>query len=537
MTYSFPPPLARLPSELVQEIFLQLHTNDIMGFFALRQCSRLLRGESENNMFKWLKFRGSNFERGIRARLLDANDTLASHVRVVEIECSKFTGMLEMLERLTGLRVLIWSRIEHVPMFMLEFFHVRPQIQLHLIPRGPRLQPFRIDTAALSSPSLHTLDSTVYAGADKSSGFPAFRDCLLKARGLKSLTLRLEQGYAGGRYQPGEANLQLRPHDMLPVLESLALDGTWFDLNAQHCQMWTQCMDWSKLRSLEITHAVPHGMLPALTGRVRGLVKLRLGFWPEDEYNSRFRSWACPADIEVVQRFLDSIDALQEMTLFTGENVDCKWLAPSLLQSHGHSLKKLVIKLGLRQGWNLCDFEDLRKYVPLLEELEVPVAMYQEKEDRPSYMAVARDIASLMPGLRERHRQRLCRPRSRSVWPTKIHDILTTFPRLQDLRIGVQLHYDSTQFIPDSRRGTDCLIIDDMARETVTRLFTEAGKMERLGVDFACVAPSVVEWKYTVGRKWMPEDRGYRVMVEKRTTGELREEQRRNAPPVDPRGD
>lgn len=399
-----------------------------------------------------------------------------------------------------------------------------------MVPRLSRLESVRLDLAALSSPSLHTLDTTVYANFDADSTpskFTALRDCLCRARGLKNLTLRLERGVSIDLYQPGEVNLQLRPCDVLHPLESLTLDGDMFDLNAQQCQMWLRCMDWSKLRKLEIAQAMPHGLLPALTGHVRGLVKLKLGFWPIHRWGDRIQTWASPTHMQAVRQFLESIDALREVTLFTGEHVDCKQLEPPLLHTHGDSLKRLVVKLGLRQGWNLSHFEDLKMYAPQLEELEVPVEMYQEKEHRGSYAVVARGIVSLMPVLHERQRQRLCRPVSRSVWPTNVHAILTTFPRLRHLRLDVQLKFDSIQFIPDSRPGAECFIMDEMAEETVTRLFKESGRMETLVVTFRSVAPCVVQWTYTVERRWVPDQERYRVCLEKKTTGELRELQRR----------
>jgi hypothetical protein len=59
-------------------------------------------------MFKRIKFRGHSFEREIRARLLDVSDGLATHVATVEMVYPMQIGMMEVLERLTGLRVFVY---------------------------------------------------------------------------------------------------------------------------------------------------------------------------------------------------------------------------------------------------------------------------------------------------------------------------------------------------------------------------------------------------------------------------------------------
>lgn len=59
-------------------------------------------------MFKRLKFRGHSFERELRARLLDADDGLATHVATIEMAHPMQIGMMEVLGRLTGLRVFVY---------------------------------------------------------------------------------------------------------------------------------------------------------------------------------------------------------------------------------------------------------------------------------------------------------------------------------------------------------------------------------------------------------------------------------------------
>lgn len=325
------------------------------------------------------------------------------------------------------------------------------------------------------------------------SEFAVFKHCLLKASGLKSLTLHLESGKVNEDYHPGELNLQLQAGDAFPALESLTLSNACYDsysLNAKHCQMWVQCMDWSTLRHLDLGHSSPQYLLPALSGQVRNLVSLRFGFWPN--FSGPRASWASPADLDVVRCFLKSIDALQVLQLMTGDDTQCAQIRPLLLRKHGPSLRKLVVWLGMRQGWKLSHFEDLRKYAPNLVELDVPAELTQEKKARGEYMTIARAVVSQVPGLHGL-RQDLSRPSSRSTWPNKIEAAFTAFRHLRRLTLRIQLQCDSTEFVPDARPGARCTINDESARRRVLQLYNGLVAIETLSVVFWAVEPGVVE--------------------------------------------
>lgn len=66
----------------------------------------------------------------------------------------------------------------------------------------------------------------------------------------------------------------------------------------------------------------------------------------------------------------------------------------------------------------------------------------------------------------------------------EVRAMLTTLTRLRNLRLCGQLKYNSGQFIPDSRRGSGCIMIDDMARKIVSQLFAESDSIETLKVVF-----------------------------------------------------
>jgi hypothetical protein len=425
-----------------------------------------------------------------------------------------------------------------MPSHTLKHLHARPHIYLHLVSGSSRPETITLDKAALSSPSLHTLDYTVYGQfftADEPSEFAEFKNCLLRASSLRRLTLRLKSGPANEDHLPGERNLQLEAGDVFPALESLTLTDQCYnryDINARHCQIWVQCMDWNRLRHLDLGHASPQYLLPALTGQVRNLVSLRFGFWPNNRGPKA--PWASPASLDVVRRFLESIDALRVVELFTGDDTECAKIRPALLRKHGPSLKRLVIWLGMRQAWNLSHFEDLKRYAPRLEELDVPAELKQEKKEHGEYTLIARAVVSQVPGFRGL-RQDLSRPSSRSAWPIKIQAALATLQHLRQLTLQIQLKHDTTEFVPDARPGADCAINDEMARKRVLQLYNGLGSIETLRVVFRAVEPGEVEWTYTVERKWVPQEEGFGLVVERVIKGEEQEARRRREP-FDPFG-
>jgi hypothetical protein len=162
-----------------------------------------------------------------------------------------------------------------------------PEVQLHVINTARQNRP--LQHALLSSPSLHGLDFKIYGELftkTQPSEFYVFKQLLMKKRNLKSLKLDISSYETEKRQLPrdvkaGELNLQFEPGDELPALEELTLGCyDWYYLSAAHCDMWTKCMDWSCLRTLDIGHATPQYFIRAITGRVPQLKSLHFGFWP-----------------------------------------------------------------------------------------------------------------------------------------------------------------------------------------------------------------------------------------------------------------
>jgi hypothetical protein len=426
-----------------------------------------------------------------------------------------------------------------MPLSMIEVLQAKPHVHLHLVPALSRPEDSALDISALSSPSLHTLDYTVHGqffAPGKPSEYSLFRECLLKSTKLKSLTLHVKYSVASHFHRTGELNLQFERGDRFPALEDLDLSDchSAYDMNRQHCAMWTQCMDWSNLKKLDLGHSSPQYLLPALTGRIPQLQTLRFGFW--DNHEGPGASWASPSDLSIVTRFFCSITALRSLTLFSGTDAEMSQIRPHILRNCGTSLKKLHVTLLDRRGWTAPAFEDLRKYVPRLTELEVPVEMHQERKARGEYTIIAREVVSQVPGLKGL-RQDWAKPDAKSIWPVKVQSILASLAHLRYLTLRIRLKYDSAQFVPDPRPGAACAINDDAARITALKLYEAFGNkaIEKVKVVFRSAEPGVVEWMYTVERKWTKEEGRYVLWVERSVEGEEREDFRRKQP-FDPFG-
>lgn len=338
--------------------------------------------------------------------------------------------------------------------------------------------------ALLSSPSLRRLDFTIYGNLflkAKPSEFYVFKQILMRAQSLKSLTLQISS-YATKKLplpldtKAGELNLQFEPGDEFPALEELMLDCyNCYDLSAAHCDMWTKCMDWSCLRILDVGHATPQYFLRAITGPVPQLKALRFGFWPNS--HGPKATWNSPPALEVVKKFVDSIDALQSVIFFSWKDTECAQIRPELLAKHGQSLKVL--------------------------KLEVTIAMERFNEE-PSLI---------------------------SRWPVKVQRVVSSMCSLRHLTLRIDLQFDSQDFTPNMPER--CFINDSFARRTVASLFNDFGvgvEIETVRVLFWAMSAGQVLWTYTAQRKWSSENQQYEVMVDRCVEGEECDRQSRSEP-------
>lgn len=200
----------------------------------------------------------------------------------------------------------------------------------------------------------------------------------MEAKGLRNLTLHMTSAIFKPRtdYNNGELNLQFKPGDNFPPLEKLTLDcHDQYSLSTAHCKMWTKCMDWRCLKTMDLGHATPQHLIRALSGHVPLLKSLRFGFGPNG--HGPKATWNSPADLEVVKNFVDSLDALQSIIFCSWNDTECAEIRPALLAKYGYSLKMLKHELDFHGAWKLEHVGDLRDKTRQLEELEITIAMEQ----------------------------------------------------------------------------------------------------------------------------------------------------------------
>lgn len=430
-----------------------------------------------------------------------------------------------------------WETYQPIAPSILKQLGAAPYIKLDLIYSTLRPDHVRMDKTALSSRLLHALNFTVFAEQlipHTRSEFLALKECLIEGENLRDLTLHIRRmSQPSPDYTAGALNLQLEKSDIFPALERLVLDcHDIYELSAEHCQIWTHTMDWGRLRELDLGHGAPQHLLFALTGKVVALKRLRFGFWRN--YGRVRVTWNDPKDLNVVRLFLESVDALENVTLYTGDDSAMKQVRPTLLRKHGASLKRLIVWLGMRESWSVKDVSALRQYAPCLQELDVPVDMYQERKHSTLWVLATglREGLAQVKGL-ERLQPDYTRAYERSRWPTKAQKILCSFRELRSLTIRIQLKYDSYQFVPDARPGLRSAINDESARKTAIALFDDfapGSKIEVVRIIFRAREPGAVEWTYMVERRWMAEKNEYGVVVDRVVKGEEYEEQTWNEP-------
>jgi hypothetical protein len=168
-----------------------------------------------------------------------------------------------------------------------------------------------------------------------------------------------------------------RLHMVLPYNES--------ELSQSHCAQWVQAMDWRQLRTLDLSHGCPEFLLAAITGHVPGLTSLRFGFWAR--WSGR-RSWRC-GDVSVVARFLESVEALEELVCrnYGQEEMDALVRGTDAITAYCRALRKLSVSFEYgsfeyrARGWTAEDIRSVVAGCPGLRDVDVQVVM-EESDDR-----------------------------------------------------------------------------------------------------------------------------------------------------------
>jgi hypothetical protein len=173
-------------------------------------------------------------------------------------------------------------------------------------------------------------------------------------------------------------NLQFEQDDQFPALEELTFDSSCQDtyyLSTEHCQQWLKCMDWTKMRKLDLGRGMPRYLLAALTGHVSQLKHLTLGLWPNQKTNHPI--WDCP-DLDVVRRFVASIDGLEHLQTYSWYDKEYSQIRPALLDKHGPTLLHFNVTVTPDDAWTADEIATLVTKAPNLQSLCVMVKMHEQ---------------------------------------------------------------------------------------------------------------------------------------------------------------
>jgi hypothetical protein len=409
-----------------------------------------------------------------------------------------------------------------------------------------------MDKTILSSSHLHHLDFTALAVQPQAvcvSEMSELKRCLLQACNLK--ILRLQVGVASWPpnydYQESSLNLPFQDGDAFPVLEELTLDPVLQNYfpTAEHCEMWSRCMDWGRLHTLDFGRGTPTALLQALTGRVAQLKTLNFGFWLHTDFPRAL--WNSSKDMEVLERFLNSIDALRNVKMHSLDDEDMRKVRPTLLAKHGRSLRSLEAEYGKSVAWEPEHFSALAETAQEIKILRLPMKV-QKKEGKDELSvwpdekatqktsAVARLKKLFASSSSQKHGISSLRSSTVSSSPPtppsaaarrSVHSALTSFRHLAQLHLKVYLEYHSYQLIsyPHPDKWGSPQIKQQVAHELMLRLWHDFGPksaIQRIEVIFVAPGASTKLWYYTVFRKW--QKRSSDGIWEGKVVVEMREE-------------
>lgn len=267
----------------------------------------------------------------------------------------------------------------------------------------------RADNAVrlLSSPLLyslkystqnHTATVTATDQLAQYSKLPELREILLKSPNLKKLDINfkynwIEQGriWKKSTAKPGLLHLPLQPPDRLPTLLELSLSGPpeTYEFDLRHCQILSQCMDWSHLRRLDVGISCPQYLFEEIGSRLGNLRSLTMGVRTG---NRRWMHWpygplTCESRDTVVD-FIRSVPGLRELYLTEFDNA-AEEVASVIIESQS-SLRKLSYLAAMHRSgrgpsnetpytWTILQLHELRRRNPELVclELNLPIVKGQ----------------------------------------------------------------------------------------------------------------------------------------------------------------
>lgn len=190
------------------------------------------------------------------------------------------------------------------------------------------------DKRSLYSPLLHSLSfcilnhtATVTATSqlEQYSKLPELREVLLRSPNLRKLDIKFEYNWmsrqvewSGITASPHVLNMPLEPSDRLPPLQEFTFSGPpeTYEFTLEHCQLWKQCMDWSRLRRLDLGISCPQHFFKHFGNSLTSLKSLTMGVRFGDRHYTHWAQGPLTCDgVLVVENFIRCIPHLHELNI------------------------------------------------------------------------------------------------------------------------------------------------------------------------------------------------------------------------------
>lgn len=222
---------------------------------------------------------------------------------------------------------------------------------------------------------------------DQKSKLPELRAILINSPQLKKLDIKTKYSWipqheiwSGDEAILRRLNLPLQPSDRLPDLRELRISGPdAYEFDLENCQLWSRCMDWSQLQTLDIGFSCPQHFFDEIARDLTSLKTLTMGIRTGDR---KYKHWVygpmtCE-NIGSVARFIEAVPNLRELHI-TDLDSGAEVVAPSILGSQKslqtlsyHALMhRTYRRRKLPYAWTTTQLHELRQQSPDLSCLVV----------------------------------------------------------------------------------------------------------------------------------------------------------------------
>ena len=244
------------------------------------------------------------------------------------------------------------------------------------------------DLRFLSSPLLYSLSYVVHDNwvtseeADLLDPYSELRKFLLRATNLRRLGI-----YGSSRFiAPASLHLPLQPSDRLLPLHALRLSGysELFGFDGEHCRTFSQCMDWTRLRRLDLGNYCPRHLFEEISSRLSNLKSLTMGIETDKNGDSTSES------LIPIVKFIECLPGLHVLRLTDFTNA-IETMSSVIVNSQASLQELSYLAAGyqkdirrpssekLPSGWEPSQLRDLILRNPELSRLKIDVPLVERK--------------------------------------------------------------------------------------------------------------------------------------------------------------